>query len=176
MVTKAKTVLATETNADGGARAVGTERTSKQKKGASDSAAKNLAVRGKRQLIPMTTRSVRSSSPSPRCACVIVKMVIYETDAPELFRRVSATRVRARAGLVRSLAEKYLTEKSNTLDAFAVLRQLGYPPAAVGMQRDDVPSVAGASAPEEIILKNPPQHQLSPNDAAIKSMDDVELF
>lgn len=106
----------------------------------------------------------------------VVKVLIEEVETPELFERVREGRPRVRASIVRALAVKQLTEEAVAIDAMTVLRQLGYPPAAGPQEQARTASVVALPAADEIVLKHPPQHQLSPNDEALKSMDDVELF
>lgn len=121
------------------------------------------------------TRGLALVSPQ-RGRRFVVKVLIEEAETPELFERLRVGRPRVRASIVRALAVKQLTEEAVAIDAMTVLRQLGYPPAADPQAQARTAPVVGLPAADEIVLKHPPQHQLSPNDEALKSMDDVELF
>ncbi len=104
---------------------------------------------------------------------VVVKVLIEEAAAPALFERLWSTRVRSRAGIVRTLAEKQLTTQAVSHEAMKVLSQLGFPPVV----NRSGPSPTAADVPfasaNDVLLKHPPQHILTPTDAVIKAMDDV---
>lgn len=122
-----------------------------------------------------TQRRDDAVTAQPHSRFVVVKVLIEESASPALFERVWSTRLRSRAGIVRTLAEKQLTEQAASHDALYLLRQLGLPNAVAHFAPAPAQDAAAPAISDDIVLKNPPQHQLAPTDLAIRAMDDVEL-